>query len=355
LKSRRGFAFTPMIPICVVVVLLTLSTSLAQEQKPAPDTQRPAEFRTLPQPIATSAAFMALRDGLPPARGVVEVTGEFRYPLQLLVASRLVFKPGATLILTAPPDSKTGQTRVTIVTDSVETEDSRAAITWDPGPVPQTPLASQSGAPAANGTDAEGGNGQQGQKGSDGARGLDGRHAPALTLIVNRIISMPQIQLVGQQGGSGGVGQPGGAGGKGGRGNDASLQAFQCARGAGNGGSGGTGGAGGRGGDGGTGGDGGMFTLLASKNSTLPQISAFLQGGAGGPGAVGGPGGNGGPGGDGGAQAPPWCMGNGNNGTTGLRGAEGPPGAAGQQGRDGQAVVGLIEQQQMRTIFAGSK
>jgi hypothetical protein len=354
MRLSRLAKLISLVGFCVLAPGRT--SALGQTPPDESSKEQTSHFSALPTPIASSVAFAALREGLPPARGVLEISGELRYPLQLLVASKLVFKPGARLILTAPPDSKTGQTQITIVAESVEAEDSQAILTWEPGPLPPTPTAPQSGgSTGATGTDGDGGPGAPGQRGGDGPPGFEGRPAPSVTLIVSRAVSIPQVRLVGQAGGSGGVGQPGGVGGRGGRGNDASLQAFQCARGAGNGGSGGAGGQGGRGGDGGSGGAGGQFTLLTASLSNQPPIKMLLQGGPGGQPGIGGPGGNGGAGGDGGSQALPWCSGAGNQGTPGMRGSDGPPGAAGQPGRDGQAFIGGLDNQQMRTILAGSK
>lgn len=274
--------------------------------------------------------------------GTFTVDGNRIYSSPVLAASRIVFKPGATLTFSS--EILQQRHELFIFADEIVTMDPEkpGTITWQK-PVAGKTADLDSAAPGTDNATTEnlpGGNGANGRRGIDGTAG---ERAPNVTIVTAKLGPTLVVDLIGGDAAGGGKGESGGQGGQGGHGNPASQGLYQCRKGAGRGDTGGNGGAGGLGGTGGAGGNGGVFTLVVPVDSIAP-LSRVMQVnlGAGKPGAPGAGGGKGGigTGGPGGADARPYCSGEGPQGNSGAAGAAGDKGEPGKTGSAGSYFIG---------------
>ena len=254
----------------------------------------------------------------------------------VLVADRIVFRPGSRLVFGANAQGDRSS-RFIVARTIVVQPGAAPTITWFRGTaLPEPPGFTIKAGPGAMGA-VDGAPGGAGTTGANGNPGFPGRSAPTLYIFASRIEGGPiQVDLRGQDGGPGGVGQDGGDGGLGRSGRRAVSSLIDCRSGGEEGGHGGAAGNGGQGGPGGRGGSAGLFILVTTTPSLTTAKAAFkvdVAPGAGGPAGPGGKPGQPGPGGPGGS-AVQRCEGGkpgpigamGQPGTSGVTGAEGAPG-----------------------------
>lgn len=340
---------------CCLAATLVLWSCVAQTQALAP--------------LVASAKRLPERELLPRLLPVLDlarlgysepfvVEGEVTFKSgSVLVASEIVFRPGAKLLLQPSISSQSGELAVYIVTQRIVVEpgQARALVTWVGGSASvSSPPPAGKGAPGPSGYD--GSPGGKGADGTSGSPGTVGRSPPILYLATKEIVGGTlAIDWRGQDGGPGGTGQAGGDGGRGGAGKPASSSFFDCRRGPGDGGRGGDGGNGGTGGLGGRGGDGGLFVLLAMQSdiSTLAaSVQLDVSPGAGGVSGLGGTQGVKGVGGERGRAAPPFCQ---DDAKRGPDGSDGQPGTRpsqdrGPRGEPGAFAIGELTDGQARAI-----
>jgi hypothetical protein len=280
------------------------------------------------------------------------VDGERLFDGPVLLAERIVFRPGGKLVLTPGQGGNTARyiAAHTVVAPAGES----AQVIWAPSRslLPSSPPMSVKAASGMLGP-SEGDPGGRGAPGERGNPGFPGSSAPTIYFFVESVEGGSiVVNLRGQNGGAGGPGQDGGDGGPGRGGRQSLSSFFECRSGGGNGGSGGDGGKGGDGGVGGSGGNGGTFVLIAPQlnldnvgKTFVVDVAPGIGGPGGPPGQPGGPGESGGGGGGAG-----FCAG----GAPGARGQGGSPGQPGPDGREGSsgayAVVGLTEHQFRLTL-----
>ena len=300
-----------------------------------------AGARQASQSVAGSASTSASGQVLE-EYSVTRYTGASVSDVAVILADKVVFDHATVTLSDAVRE-------LWIVAETIESEDS--VITWSRASSPADPI---TGVPTCGG-DGNGYNphqlstgshftalsGSDGSPGHPGSRGNDGVHAPDVFVYLKRFtddgafhVSLPAIQVQGQQGGAGQPGQCGGDGGDGAKGADARQDPFNCAQGPGHGGDGGDGADGSSGGLGGPGGDGGNVYIhfVELPNVAVQSSIHNTAGGRGGGGPAGQPG-RGGEGGDEGEGKWPYCVDAPER--AGSDGADGATGRAGVRGADG--------------------
>jgi len=292
-----------------------------------------------------------------PAEFVVD--GQKSVDSWAVIAKRIVFKSGATLVFSQQALARRNE--LLIAADTIVNEDQGhpGTVTWaQPSAATQAPPMSGQAPAGAHGA-GDGQSGSPGTPGASGNSGYPGRNSPILTVFVQRAVGGgQQIGFNGQAGGQGGKGQTGGAGGLGHKGSPASASLFDCHSGAGYGGNGGNGGPGGTGGTGGAGGAGGSVTLVSLPENLGPLTHLYrvdVTGGAGGSGGAGGDGGSPGAGGSQGEKALPYCKDEPSRaGHGGAAGASGNAGSPGNEGLAGDfSVAGVTAEQFQRMLEGG--
>jgi hypothetical protein len=330
-------------------VLTVFTLTLAAEAAPQGVVWRPLR----PSDILSEAVEIHpyTRIGLAPnTQDVIE--NERLFEDTVLVADRIVFRPGSRLVFGA--NAKGDRTARYIVARTIVIQPGLpSTITWfRGGELPQPPGFTMSAAAGSIGA-VDGAPGNPGANGAVGNPGYPGRNAPALYVFASRIEGGPiRVDLSGQDGGPGGVGQEGGHGGLGRSGRRAVASLIDCRSPGGDGGRGGAAGNGGQGGPGGRGGSGGIFIVVTTARSAAAARQAFkvdVAPGAGGPGGPGGKPGLPGIGGIGGF-AVQRCEG-GKAGEGGAAGQPGEKGVGGSPGAAGElALVEMSDEQFARAV-----
>jgi hypothetical protein len=280
------------------------------------------------------------------------IEGDRLFEDSVLVADRIVFRPGSKLVFGA--NIKGDRSARYIVARTIVVQPGPSpTITWFRGSaLPDPPGFTTKAVPGAMGA-VDGAPGAEGTTGATGNPGFPGRSAPTLYVFASRIEGGPiEVNLRGQDGGRGGAGQDGGDGGLGRAGRRAVASLIDCRSPGEDGGRGGAAGNGGQGGPGGRGGSGGLFILVTTTRSLATAKAAFsvdVAAGSGGPGGTPGKPGQPGPGGAGGATVAR-CMG-GNPGPSGAAGQPGTNGVTGAGGAPGVlAVVDMPDAEWARAV-----
>ncbi|MBI2565600.1 MAG: hypothetical protein HYV63_01030 [Candidatus Schekmanbacteria bacterium] len=310
--------------------------------------------------VLSSSIFPALAAGS--STNVTRYTGTELTDTSVILADKVVFD-GATLILS---DSVK---ELWIVAETIESSDSE--ITWSHAGTQADDRSGYTSCAAdgrsydyndvtsASAFDSpDGGNGTSGSAGATGNSGLD---APEVYFVVKYFtkdggyLSMPSMDMTGQDGGKGQTGQCAGDGGDGAKGATAKQNLVNCTQGPGYGGDGGNGGTGGRGGTGGTGGDGGDIHFMYVDSYSIGFHPYWLYpngGGENGTGGSGGTAGDGGRGGEEGDPKSPYCWAQPERaGDDGSDGSTGSTGSSGSDGTDGTSTFELITEEEWEAYF----